>query len=45
MLVENQWFNKEINGKFKNASRQIIMEKQPFEIYGTPQKQFLEGSL
>ena len=28
----------------KNTLRQMIMKKQPFKIYGMPQKQCLEGS-
>ena len=38
-----QWVNEQIKREI-NTSRQMIMKTQPFEIYGMPQKQFLDQS-
>ena len=40
--TKQQWIKRKSKGKFKNASRQMIMKPQTFKIYGMPQKQFLE---
>ena len=41
---KNQWVNEEIKRNLKNTSRQMIMNAQPFKIYGMLQKQCLEGN-
>ena len=42
MLLKNQWVNEEIKKGTKKYFDTMTRKTQPYKIYGTQQKQFLE---